>query len=391
MADREQRHAQLAERYLPDELIARVRGRAAVYDRENRFCAEDLAEFRERGYLTAFVPERFGGGGLTLHEVSRLQQRLAAAAPATALAVNMHLLCTGVARAMCERGDHSLTSVFEEAVAGEIFAFGISEPGNDWVLQGSTTVAEPQANGGYLLSGTKIFTSLSPAWTRLIVHGLDASEAERPELVFGFVERDAPGITVSGHWNVLGMRASESRATALDRTPLRAERVVRRIPPGPQPDLLVFSIAANFQLLVGSVYAGAARRALELAAAGLRARSSSRHGTSFAEVPEMRARLADAHREFLSVPAQLDACTRDFDELVDHGAGWPLRLIAARIAAGDAARRTAETALACAGGRGFDADSEVSRLLRDVTAGLFHPPGADAARPLFAAALLDED
>lgn len=391
MTDRETRHAQLAEEYLPDELIVRFRERAAVYDRENRFCDEDLAELRALGYLALFVPEEFGGPGLTLHEVSRLQQRLAAAAPATALAVNMHLMCTGVVRAMFARGDRSLGYVFEEAMAGEIFAFGISEPANDWVLQGSSTAAEPQRDGGYLLSGVKIFTSLSPVWTRLIAHGLDASDPERPELVYGFVERSAPGISVSDRWDVLGMRASQSRTTTLHRTPMRADRVARRIPTGPQPDLLIFAIAANFQLLVGSVYAGVARRALELAADGLRGRSSAKFGAPLAEVPEIRARIADAHLAFLAVPAELDACTRDLDELIDHGAGWPLRLVSARLHAAEAARRTAETAMLCAGGGGFDSDSEVGRLLRDATAGLFHPPSADAARPMYAAALLDEE
>lgn len=400
MRDRETRHRELAERYLPEELLERFRERAAVYDRENSFFHEDLAELRDQGYLTLFVPEEVGGAGLTLNQVTRLQQRLATAAPGTALAINMHLMCTGVIRAMYERGDHSLDYVFEEAVAGEIFAFGISEPANDWVLQGSKTKAEPQEDGGYLLSGVKIFTSLSPVWTRLIVHGLDQTTAgtDAETLVYGFLERTAAeaaaaggaGITVSDQWDVLGMRASQSRATILDGARMRPEKVGRKIPAGRHPDLLTFAITANFQLLIGAVYAGVARRALDLAAAGMRKRRSAKAGTSHAEVPEARVRLADAHMEFMAVPAQLDAYTRDFDELVDHGAGWPLRLVSARLNAATAARRSAETALICAGGSGFDNGSELSRLYRDATAGLFHPPSADAARPMYAAALLDE-
>ncbi|MBK0419622.1 acyl-CoA/acyl-ACP dehydrogenase [Leucobacter sp. CSA1] len=397
MIDRETRHAQLAEEYLPEELLARFRERAAIYDRENRFFGEDLAELRERGYPALFVPEEFGGPGLGLHEVSRLQQRLATAAPATALAINMHLMCTGVVRAMRERGDRSLDYVLEEAMTGEIFAFGISEPSNDWVLQGSNTSAEVQPDGAYLLSGVKIFTSLSPVWTRLIVHGLDAS-GEEPRLVYGFLERTAAeaeagggeGIRVSDDWDVLGMRASQSRATILDGARMRPERVARRIPTGRHPDLLTFAITSNFQLLIASVYAGVARRALDLAAEGLRRRRSAKSGTTYAEVPEARTRLADAHMEFMAIPAQLDAYARDFDELVDHGSGWPLRLVSARINASDAARRAAEVALVCAGGAGFGNGHELSRLYRDATAGLFHPPSADAARPMYAAALLDE-
>jgi len=389
MTDREARHAQLSQEYLPDDLLERFRERAAVYDRENAFFDEDLAELRERGYLRLFVPAEYGGPGLGLSEVSRLQQRLAGAAPATALAVNMHLLCNGVVKAMFDRGDRSLGYVFEETMAGEVFAFGISEPANDWVLQGSNTTAVPQEDGGYLLSGVKIFTSLSPVWTRLIVHGLDSTQ--EPRLVYGFLDRDADGIRVSDDWDVMGMRASHSRTTILSDVRMRPDRVARRIPPGRVPDLLTFAITSQFQLLIGSVYAGVARRALDLAAAALKHRRSAKTGTSYAEVPEYRVRLADAFMEYMAVPAQLDAYCRDFDDVVDHGSGWPLRLISARINASTAARRAAETALLCASGSGFGNASEVSRLFRDATAGLFHPPSADAARPLYAAALLDDD
>ena len=401
MTDRETHLGELAEKFLPAEVLQRFRERAGVYDRENRFFDEDLEELKSLGYLTLFVPDAYGGPGLSLHEVSRLQQRLASAAPATALAINMHLMCTGVVKALNDRGDASLNWVFEEVLAGEIFAFGISEPSNDWVMQGSNTVAEPTSDGGYLLSGVKIFTSLSPVWTRLIVHGAithddagiagpDADEPAEGELVYGFIERGAEGITVSEHWDVLGMRASQSRATILDEVLMRPERVSRTIPAGKHPDPLTFAITSNFQLLIASVYAGVAARALELGAAGLKKRKSAKSGTTFAEVPETRARLADAHLDYLVVPAMLDAYCRDFDGLVDHGAGWPLRLVGARIKASDAARRAAETALMCAGGSGFDNSHELSRLYRDATAGLFHPPSADAARLMYAAALLDD-
>jgi alkylation response protein AidB-like acyl-CoA dehydrogenase len=424
MTDREQRHAELAEQYLPEELLQRFRERAAVYDAENRFFDEDLEELRERGYLTLFVPTAHGGPGLSLNQVSRLQQRLATAAPATALAVNMHLMCTGVVKAMDDRGDDSLNWVFDEVMAGEIFAFGISEPSNDWVMQGSTTTAVPDGEGGYRLSGVKIFTSLSPVWTRLIAHGLDeTTDPEAPALVYGFLERTpeearaqyaaargvgenaggtdgagaaagepgpGDGITVSGDWDVMGMRASQSRATILDGARMPAHRVARRIEPGPVPDLLTFAITSGFQLLIASVYAGVARRALELGAEGLKARRSLKKDMTYAEVPESRVRLADAHLEFMAVPAQLETYTREFDELTDHGAGWPLRLVSARINASTAARRSAEAALMCTSGRGFGSAHELSRLFRDATAGLFHPPSEDAARPMYAAALLDD-
>ncbi|MCQ9387272.1 acyl-CoA/acyl-ACP dehydrogenase [Brevibacterium sp. 50QC2O2] len=409
MTDREARHAELAETYLPDELLETLRSRAADYDAQNTFFFADLDDLRAQGYLTLFVPEEFGGPGLSLNQVARLQTRLATAAPGTALAINMHLMCTGVAHALRARGDHSLDWVLQDAAAGEVFAFGISEPSNDWVLQGANTRAVPITEGpdegGYALSGVKIFTSLSPAWTRLIVHATDDSNPDDPRLVYGFLDRPGalggklsgtadslPGVTTSDDWDVLGMRASQSRATILDGAVMRPDRIARTMEPGQAAakDLLVFGITVNFQLLIASVYAGVARRGLELGAAALRRRKSAKGGTTLAEVGEWRVRLADAAMAQMPVNAQIDAYTRDFDELTDHGAGWPQRLLTARINAGTQARRATETALILGGGASFNASGEAARLYRDAAAGIFHPAPEDSARALFAAAWLDD-
>ena len=391
MTDREQRLVELEEKYLPDELLERFRERAAQYDRDNAFFFEDLEELEQRGYLTLFVPEELGGPGLGMNEVSRLQQRLATAAPATALGVNMHFVCTGMMRAMWNRGDKSLQFALEEARDGEVFAFGVSEPGNDWVLQGSNTKAVPQEDGSYRLSGVKIFTSMTPAWTRLIVHGKDGTAADGPELVYGFLTRGTEGVKSSDDWDVLGMRATHSRATILEDAVLESDRVVRHIPDGPNPDLLTFGITANFQLLIASVYAGLARRALEVASEALRKRRSAKNGGApYTEIGEFRVRVADAALEFAAVPAQLDSYTRDFDECVDYGPAWAQRFVAAKYMAQKAARANAEAALHCAGGAGFGNAAEASRLYRDAAAGIFHPPAPEVSRAVFANAWLDD-
>jgi len=82
---------------LNEEMLARFASRAASYDRENRFFDEDFGELRTAKYLLLPLPSEFGGAGMTLAEVCRQQRRLAYYAPATALAVNMHLYWVGVA------------------------------------------------------------------------------------------------------------------------------------------------------------------------------------------------------------------------------------------------------------------------------------------------------
>src|SRR5450830_852167 len=103
---------------LPDALLEQIRGRAAGYDRDNAFFTEDLQDLAAAGYLKIFVPESDGGLGLGLAEAAQLQRRLATAAPATALAINMHLVRTGVAYVLAARGDASLKFVLQEAAQG---------------------------------------------------------------------------------------------------------------------------------------------------------------------------------------------------------------------------------------------------------------------------------
>ncbi|HEY1156849.1 MAG TPA: acyl-CoA dehydrogenase family protein, partial [Arthrobacter sp.] len=312
------------EELLPDELLERIRGRAAAYDRDNAFFHEDLQELAAAGYLKLFVPASDGGKGLGLGAAAQCQRRLATAAPATALAVNMHLVWTGVAHVLAARGDHSLNFVLEEAAQGEVFAFGNSEAGNDSVLFDSRTTATPDHDGGYSFTGTKIFTSLSPAWTRLGIFGKDPDARDGAgELVHGFITRETPGYRILDDWDTLGMRASQSATTVLDGVAVPANRIFRKLPVGPNADPLIFAIFACFESLLAAVYTGLGERALAVGVETVKRRTSFKNGgRSYAQDPDIRWKVADAAMAVDNLYPQLRSVTADVDALADHGAQW---------------------------------------------------------------------
>ncbi|KMM46797.1 acyl-CoA dehydrogenase [Cellulomonas sp. A375-1] len=372
---------------LTDDLLTRVHERAAGHDRDNTFPHEDLAELVEAGYLRAFVPQRLGGSGLTLEEVAREQVRLAAAAPATALAVNMHLVVTGMAALLVGRGDDSLEFVLRDAGAGEVFAFGNSEAGNDLVMFGSRTRAVPTPDGGYRYHGTKIFTSLSPVWTRLATFGLDDSDPSDPRLVHGVVNRD--GTSSKNDWDTLGMRATQSETTVLDGAYAPADRVYRRLPPGPSADPFIFALFAVFEILLGAVYTGIGRRAIELAVAAARRRTSFKHdGRPYAQDPDIRWRIADAALLQDGAELQVFALARDVDEQIDHGSRWFAQLVGLKVRATESARQVVELALRASGGGAYFSGNELGRLYRDVLAGIFHPSDDESAHATVATSVL---
>ncbi|MFD1506441.1 acyl-CoA dehydrogenase [Georgenia yuyongxinii] len=374
---------------LTEELLNRIRARAARYDAENAFPHEDLADLQAAGYLTAMVPAELGGAGLSLEEMTREQMRLAGAAPATALAVNMHHVWVGVAKSVHDRGDDSCDFILHEAAAGEIFAFGVSEAGNDLVLFGSVTEARPDGEGGYSFHGLKIFTSLAPVWTRLGTFGEDSTGPDGPLNVWGFLNRDGGGVETVGEWDVMGMRASQSFSTRLDGAHAAADRIVRRIPPGPTTDPFIFGIFANFEILLAAVYTGVAKRAIDVAVATVHKRTSLKNGGApYANDPDIRWRLADAAIQLDGIYPQIAQAARDVDEQVDRGALWMPQLSAVKSRASEVALDVVTKCVRASGGSSYSNDKELSRLYRDVLAGIFHPSDDESVHGAWANVLL---
>lgn len=379
----------MATTLLADDLLDRIRSRAAEHDRDNTFPHEDLAELVEAGYLTAMVPTELGGAGLSLEEMTREQMRLAGAAPATALAVNMHQVWVAVARIVQARGDSSCDWLLEEAAAGEIFGFGVSEAGNDLVLFGSASAAVPDGVGGYAFHGTKIFTSLSPAWTRLGTFGTDDSGPDGPHNVWGFIARDGGGVEVKDDWDAMGMRGSQSCTTVLSGAHAPAERIVRRLPPGPTMDPFIFGIFAAFEILLASVYTGIAQRALDVAVATVhRRRSLANDGAPYANDPDIRRRIAEAAIQLDGIYPQIAQIARDVDAQADRGDLWLPQLSAVKTRATEVAKDVVEKAVRVSGGSSYFSRSELSRLYRDVLAGIFHPSDEESVHRAWAGALL---
>ena len=133
---------------LNDDMLARFDERAPRYDHDNAFFHEDFEELRDAGYLSAALPIDYGGAGLNLAQVNRLQRRLAYVAPATAVAVNMHLYFVGLAADLHRMGDPTGDWILERAAEGHVFAAGHGEAGNDLPLLLSSSKAE-RVEGGW--------------------------------------------------------------------------------------------------------------------------------------------------------------------------------------------------------------------------------------------------
>ena len=357
---------------LSEPLLETLRSRADVYDRENRFFQEDFDDLGNAGYLRMAIPRELGGFGMTLAEVGRETRRVAQYAPATALGLNMHHYWVGTAADVWRSGDKSVEWILTEAAAGEVFAAGHAESGNETSILMSITKAE-RVPGGYKFTGRKSFGSLTPVWTRLGLHGMDTSDPSAPKVVHAFMPRDTHGFTIKETWDVMGMRATRSDDTILEGAFVPDKYIARVVPAGfAGADYFVLSIFAWALAGFSNVYYGLARRALELAVGQVKEKKSLAMTRSMAHHPEIQHDIAEMAMELEAIGAQIETVTREWSEGVQHP-DWPVKIVALKYRAVEGAWRIVDRAMEVSGGFGMFKKSELERLFRDARAGRFHP------------------
>jgi alkylation response protein AidB-like acyl-CoA dehydrogenase len=356
---------------LSEQMLTRFAERCAGYDRENRFFDEDFQDLKEAGYLAINVPKELGGRGLNLAEVCREQRRLAYPAPATALGINMHLYWTGVAADLWRHGDKSLQWMLEEAVAGEVFAAGHAERGNDLPLFLSTATAE-RVDGGFRFTGHKMFGSMAPVWTRYGLHAL-WNDAERgPQIVHAFLPRDSAGYRIVETWDTLGMRGTRSDDVLLE-SAFVPDKYIARILPAGTGDEFVLGIFAWALLPYANIYYAISQRAIDLVVPMLKNKNSVALTRSMAYHPEVQHAVAEMALALDPVGPHINKVAEDWSAGVDHGGSWPAKIVSAKFHAVEACWRIVDLAMEVSGGTGMFKTSELERLFRDARCGRFHP------------------
>ncbi len=175
--------------------VRTVRRRGPGYD------LDILAQMAEQGWLGILVPERYGGVGLGLAEMSAVAEILGGGL------IGEPLVSTGVlaARILCKSDNESLKSaLLEKLVAGKLtVAVAWQEHANSLDPRSIETSATPEGTK-FRLNGKKDFVPGAATADALIVSArLDGSEA------LFLLQRNSPAITSSQAWRVDGTASGE--------------------------------------------------------------------------------------------------------------------------------------------------------------------------------------
>jgi isovaleryl-CoA dehydrogenase len=181
--------------------------RAAQIDRSNEFPRDLWPKLGAQGLLGITVPEAYGGAGLGYLAHVIVMEEISRASGSVGLSYGAHSnLCINQLR--LNGSDAQRARYLPRLVSGEhVGALAMSEPGSGSDVVSMQLRAEAR-DGGYVLSGRKMWITNGPdADTFLIYAKTDSTAGTRGISTF-IVERGTPGFSTAQKLDKLGMRGS---------------------------------------------------------------------------------------------------------------------------------------------------------------------------------------
>jgi butyryl-CoA dehydrogenase len=209
------------------EIIPRARDN----DRNERFDLDLVKRLGDMGYLGAPVAEEYGGRGLDYLSYGLVVEEIGRAdsSARTVVSVQTSLVAGSIEQWGSEA---QKTSLLPKLCAGEwLGCFGLTEPGTGSDAASVATRATRQ-NGGWKISGSKMFISLgNNAKLAMIFAQTDPEKKHRGMACF-LVPTDRPGFSSQEIHGKLGLRASDTAELALDEVEVTDDEMLGEIGDG---------------------------------------------------------------------------------------------------------------------------------------------------------------
>jgi alkylation response protein AidB-like acyl-CoA dehydrogenase len=349
--------------------------RAARYDREASFPFENYEDLRQAGLLKICVPSEHGGLGADFATYVMVAAEIGRHCGATALSWNMHVsscmwsgfIADALDMTAEQRADHERNRAGHYAnivERGMVYSQPFSEGGAAAAGKAPFgTLARP-VEGGYIVSGKKIFASLAGAADFYgVLCTLDQPGATQRDSLYLAVPAQATGVRVVGDWDPLGMRGTVSRTLLLHE--VFVPHSARLMPEG-----LYWQAAARFPHMFATLsptYMGIAQAAYDFTVAYLRAEVPGMpkvlrrmYPTKQIAVAQMRVQLEQTRALFLQNAR---------DAVVDPDKDRRMRLYAAHYTIMENAAALTALAIRTCGGQSMLKSLPLERLYRDSRCG----------------------
>jgi alkylation response protein AidB-like acyl-CoA dehydrogenase len=357
---------------------------AAQNDKAGKFSDEAIRSLGEAGLLGLMLPTDVGGAGLGPRTFAAVIATIAEADASVAMVYLMHMLGTTAVASARSRSAQALAPVLKEIAAGRhLSTLAFSEAGSRshfWA-----PVSRGVRNGdGVQISAKKSWVTSAGHAQSYVVSTLAPEGVGPTDSTLYLVTAETKGLSVSGPWDGLGLRANASAPIALD--DCRVPSDFQLTDDGDGFPVMLNVVMPLFNLGSAAVALGLCRAAVSGTTSHLKNAKFEHLGQSLGEsLPTLRAQLANMQIE-------TDGLSARIDDVVDHletpRETTMLRVLESKAAAGEAAISVTSTAMRICGGAAFSKHLNIERLFRDAHAGAVMAPTADVLREFIGKSLL---
>jgi alkylation response protein AidB-like acyl-CoA dehydrogenase len=336
------------------EILPHVR----EWDQAQQFSAALVPQLAALGLMGIQFPEEFGGAGMSAIDYCICIEELARVDPAVALSVAAH---NGLCAAHIYRsGTDAQKRRFLVPLAGgeKIGAWALTEATSGSDAARMRTTAVKQADGSWVLNGSKTFTTHGRVGDIVVVMAVTSPGAAPSKAVSAFiVEKGTPGFSPGKKEDKLGMRASDTSETIFADCRIPADQLLGREGHGFVDTMQVLDAG---RIGIAALAVGLAQGAFEAAVHYARERQA--FGKSIGGFQAIQWKLADnaTRIEAARLLTYRAAYLKDRDERTT------LESAMAKLYASEIAVKAADDCVQIHGGYGFVKDYPAEKFFRDV-------------------------
>jgi alkylation response protein AidB-like acyl-CoA dehydrogenase len=327
---------------------------AKVIDEKMEVPESLIQKMREMGLFSSYIPEKYGGSGLSFGFLIRVIEEISKACPSTSLVLDGAL--TLFAEPVIMFGSDEIKQRYLPRVAkGEIGGLAITEPGAGSDAASITTSAE-RVGDSYVINGTKTFISNGRIAKFFVFDAVtDKSKGHRGITAF-VVDAGTPGLRISRDIHKMGIRGSSTVELVFDNMKVPRSNILGELNEG-------------FKVIMETLDAGrvgVASQALGIAEAAFEeavdyAKQRKQFGKTISEFEGIQFMIADMATKIETAKLLTYSAAEAWEKRTDS-----VKLSSmAKLYASDVANQIVTDALQIFGGYGYTTDFDAERHMRD--------------------------
>ena len=347
---------------------------------------------KEMGIFGLMIPEEYGGLGESLLTYALCVEEIARGWMSVSGIVNTHFI---VAYMIMQHGTEEQKQKYLPRMAtGEVRgAFSMSEPHCGSDVSAITSKAVPDGDGGYTLTGQKMWLTNGGSSTLVAVLVRSDADADEGASVYKkmstfLIEKPAgfgevlPGLTIPGKIAKMGYKGVDTTELIMDGVALGAEDLLGGVP-GKGFYQMMDGVEVG-RVNVAARACGVSARAFELGVAYSQQRETfgkpiAQHQAVSFRLAEMAVKVEAAHQMMVRAARKKDSGERN-----DLEAGM------AKYLASEYCKEVVEDSFRIHGGYGYAKEYEIERLYREAPMLMIGEGTADIQKMIIARRLLED-